>query len=610
MCGLSGYISKTSDKNLEQSLEALSHRGPDASGIWRTKEGAFYLGFGHVRLSILDLTDESNQPFLDTGYSLIFNGEIYNYQEIRTELEELGLQFKTKSDTEVILQSYKVWGLDCIPRFEGMFAFAIADLEKKQVILARDRLGIKPLYYYHDQDEFIFSSEIRGLSPVKQEKLALDQSQYAEFLLNGWLYEPKTGFKDVEKVPPGYCFVYDLDNGRVEKIEYYNPLTSIAPNKEIEFLISESLKLQSLADVRLGLFFSGGVDSSVLALASKGQIDGLFVKYDDAEGQDDSVYALEIASNINMPVETIRIETGKDNPAAILDDFRRVAANTEEPISDFTFLATERIAAKARENGYKVMLSGMGGDELFAGYPRYQVVKNRRLVMSLGFLIKLFSPVLRKIPALAKKADRLLRFSTQTDFFKAYTSLIGYFSPSEVNRLLKDNHACDALWQWGKKQLARLKNLSPLKKAMYFDRLGFLPHNLMVTDKASMLQSIEVRVPLMSNELADFGFHSKDSQLIDRNTGKKPLKQMLLAGLPAELINRKKVGFNPPLDGKINNLGKDLILNTLNSGPVSSICDMNVVKEIVNNHFSGNRNETYKIWQLMYFNFWLEHNSK
>lgn len=311
-----------------------------------------------------------------------------------------------------------------------------------------------------------------------------------------------------------------------------------------------------------------------------------------------------------MPVETISMQTEASNPEAILNDFRRVAENTEEPISDFTFLATELIAAKARENGYKVMLSGMGGDELFAGYPRYQLVRNRYIIIFLSFFIKLFSPVLRKISFLSKKMDRLIRFSTQMDFFKAYTSLIGYFSPSEVNRLLKNKNSCDPLWIWGKKELKKIKHLSPLKKVMYLDRFGFLSHNLMVTDKASMLHAVEVRVPLMSNNLIDFSFHSKDSQLIDSRNYKKPLKKMLFNSLPEELFNRKKVGFNPPLDDKINLLGKELILNTLNSGPVSSLCDMNLIHEIVNNHFAKIRNETYKIWQLIYFNFWLECNLK
>lgn len=609
MCGLSGYISVSGDKNLEQSLEAIAHRGPDASGIWRTHCDAAYLGLGHARLSILDLTENANQPFIKKNYTLVFNGEIYNYQEIRHELQQLGVHFKTQSDTEVILESYVAWGINCIARFEGMFAFVLVDIEKNEVILARDRLGIKPLYYCHNQDGIIFSSEIKGLAPLKEKAIRIDTNQFAEFFLNGWLYEPKTGFHEVEKIPPGHYFIYNLTENKLNNIEYFNSLEGpYLPQNPLN-LITESYQLQSLADVKVGLFFSGGIDSSVLAIAAKGKIDGLFIKYDDIKGSEEAFFAEGIANHLDMSLETIPMHTPADNPQLILDEFRKVASATEEPISDFTFLATERIAAKARAQGYKVMLSGMGGDELFAGYPRYFLMKNRQVLALLSVFVKLLAPVLRKTSFLSKKLDRLLRFATQTNFFKAYTSLIGYYSPKEINRLLKNKQACESFWQWGEQTLKKINHLSPLKKALYLDRIGFLSHNLMVTDKASMLHAIEVRVPLLSNKLLDFSINAQDTSLIDNRNSKKPLLKILSQILPPSLLQKKKVGFNPPLDDKINCLGKDLILQTLNTGPIASICDMHLIHEIVNNHFSKTRNETYKIWQLIYFNFWLEHHA-
>jgi asparagine synthase (glutamine-hydrolysing) len=609
VCGINGLVTIGELQGLENSLQVMKHRGPNASGVWRGDIGAFRIGLGHVRLSIIDLSDAANQPFVsaDGQRVLVYNGEIYNYRALRDELRALGHSFSTESDTEVLFQAYAAWGIDCMRRFDGMFAFALLDKVRGELHVARDPLGIKPLYVWADgQRRIAFASEIRGLRPLTAAPIEADPATYAEFLLNGWLYEPNTGYKGVQKLLPGEYRSIDLNSGDMRSTVYYDPLTRPAPAQNFSTLLTESVALQRVADVKIGLFYSGGLDSSVLAAAS-GPLEGLFVDYSDgnaAEG--DAAYARDIATALGLPLKTVHHDPVSDGPDAVLADFRSVARKTEELIADYTYSASSLLSADARAAGFTVMLSGMGGDELFAGYPRYTLARYRRLVHLLSPALKLGAFALRRRPSMEKKIERLLRFSEEGRFIRAYTSLIGYLSEKEVSSLLGRPDACEPFWAWSESVGARIKHLSPLKQAMYLDRFGFLAHNLMVTDKSSMEHSIEMRVPLMSNDLADLGFAMPDEQLLSHSGGKKPLRQLLASRLSAEQLNRPKVGFNPPLDGKVQVLGKERITDILRTGPIASVVDSAFACHIVDAHFNNLGNQTYKIWQLLYFNFWLE----
>lgn len=609
MCGISGLISTGELNGLEESLQVMKHRGPDATGVWRGKSGRYNVGLGHLRLSIIDLSAAANQPFFsgDGEIILVYNGEIYNYRALREELQAHGCTFKTQSDTEVLLQAYMVWGIECVRRFDGMFAFAVLDRRRNELSLARDPLGIKPLYVWSDgADRIAFASEIRGIRALAGAPIEPDTSCYAEFLLNGWLYEPKTGYRNVEKLMPGEYRTIDLQSGEVRKTNYYLPLQRRAPGRDFAELMAESMTLQRVADVKVGLFFSGGLDSSVLAAAS-GELDGLFVEYAvDAAAMSDAAYARDIAMTLGLPMKVVRHDPVSDGADAILADFRGVARNTEELIADYTYSASSLLSADARASGYTVMLSGMGGDELFAGYPRYKLARYRRLTHGLSPMLKAGAFALRRRPSMEKKIERLLRFSEEGRFIRAYTSLIGYLSEREVSALMGRSDACESFWAWCESMGKEIGHLSHMKQAMYLDRYGFLAHNLMVTDKSSMQHSIEMRVPLMSNELAELGFAMDDANLLSYSEGKKPLRRYLEKRLPASLINRPKIGFNPPLDGKIRTLGKERITDILRSGPISEVLDSDAACRIVNAHFSNAGNQTYKIWQLLYFNFWLE----
>lgn len=611
MCGIAGYVGVRDNHNLELALDRMRHRGPDGRGALVTECQNFRVGLGHVRLSILDLTEAASQPFHseDDRYVVVFNGEIYNHESLRRQLASQEHRFRSRSDTEVLLTAYREWGCDCARRFEGMFAFALLDKVRATVVFCRDPLGIKPLYLMgspHD-GELVFASEIRGIRALAGTRLEPDGAAFGEFLLNGFLYEPQTGFRSVSKLGPGEMLEVSLLSGEMRRWAYHDPLAEPA-QRDFDTLISESMHLQSLADVRVGLFFSGGVDSSVLAAASDQPLVGLHALYQDRAGNalGDSAYVGEIASALGLAVEDVAHAPGDRSVEEIVGEFRAVARGTEEPISDYTYAASEMISRSARERGFKVMLSGMGGDELFGGYPRYVPVRYGRWFRALGKTLSLAAPLLRRVPRFAKRSDRLVGFGTEPDFAMAYTRLVGYFSADEVTSMLGDALGVDRFRHRMETLLTPVQKLSPLKQAMYLDRFGFLAHNLSVTDKSSMAQSIEVRVPLMSNDLAALGIALSDSELLTARETKLPLRGYLARHLPAHLVRRPKVGFNPPLDDKIALLGESVISDLLCSSRLKGVVDPAFSRLLVRQHFSGAKNNTYRLWQLLYFSLWLE----
>ena len=612
MCGISGYLTRQKRPDLAASLAAMRHRGPDASGVHEAALGDFLVGFGHVRLSILDLSTAANQPFISPcgNYVLVFNGEIYNHDELRQRLQKLGTTFRTRSDTEVLLHACITWGAACVAQLDGMFAFALLDIARRQVFCARDPFGIKPFYFrhHHATGEFRFASEIRGLACLSDAPLLPDAACFGEFLLNGFLYEPRTGIAGVEKLGAGETLTINLQDGSAVRHRYDDPLSPMMAAGDTEAALRTALALQVLADVPVGLFFSGGIDSSVLAALAPHPLHGLFMDYRSAAGapaSGDAAYATDIAEKLKLHLEIVPHASGVNSREAILASFQGVARGNEEPISDYTYAAAEELSLRARQRGYKVMLSGMGGDELFAGYPRHLMARWRTAARACASPLQFAAPWLQRHPRLAKKTDRLSRYAAEPDFLRAYTSLIGYFSVAEVSRLLGKTSATENFFTWLDTQQQRISHLSFLKQAMYLDRYGFLAHNLTVTDRASMAHGIEVRVPLLTPQLAAQGFASVDGQLLGLRGGKRPLRKMLNRHLPAALFNRRKEGFNPPLEDKIATLGKDCILAHLAAGPLAATVDMALVTTLVHSHFSGQRNETYKLWQLLYFNEWL-----
>jgi len=606
MCGIVGYISSTS-YNLDNHLLALKHRGPDSSGVYYNTQ----LGLGHTRLSIVDTGAEADQPFISKNqqYIIVFNGEIYNFKALRDMLKTKGYSFSTTSDTEVLLNTYMEYGTDMFTHLDGMFAFTIFDKTKNVILCARDHLGIKPFYYHLDNcnREFFFASELSAIFtfPIKKQ---ISKDAIAEFLFNGWLYEPDTGYQNIYKLHPGEYLQIELDSFKVTKELYFDIATKEPPKSftTIEDNIRHSIALQSYNEVQIGNFFSGGIDSTVIASLLNHKTKNLTIDYGVESFKEDAYFAKKIASILDLNIGFIEISTNM----SALEQIQYVAKSTEDLVSDFTFLATEEISQESKKQDYKIMLSGMGADELFCGYPRYKMIHYDTLYRTMALLLRPLYPILKRKRSIAKKIDRFYAYLSIKSFGVAYSQLLGYFSYDEINILIKDKDSIKKFESKIDNLLLPVKHLSKLKQAMYLDIYGFLSHNFMISDKASMLHSIELRVPLATKEILKKNFYSHETELLSLKKTKLQLRKILYKILPKNYVDRKKAGFNPPLDQIIDSIGKQQILNILKDSEINKYLNTVAINTIIKNHFENKENNTYKIWQLLYLHYWIQYNSK
>ena len=610
MCGISFYYSKESTFSceLKDSLESTKHRGPDALGQFEINFGNSFIGLGHNRLSIIELSDAGSQPMHDgQGISLVFNGEAYNHHYLRSILVEKGYKFEGKSDTEVILKLYVEYGVEAFSMIEGMFGLVVLDVNKSTLYIVRDSIGIKPLYIARTEKGIFGSSEIKGLKPYLDNTVEIDSDDVYEFFNTGFLYEPATGFKNIKKLMPGSIMSINLDTGD-ELISYLKAISEYGNKMLFRESIESAISKQLIADVPLGVFFSGGADSSIIASMS-GDADLFFAEFSSDSSSDiDKKYSKLIANYYNKKLVTHKFLDSEVSVQELIDQVSFVAKNTEEPISDYTFWATYQLSIAARNSGYKVMLSGMGGDEIFAGYPRYHILNKH-------FAFKLFNPVLKLLlklklfpKKLNKRFSRLVSYSSEISWGVAYSRLLGYFSRDELKELFgaRESDCYDSYADRLDRLLGGydgdLKN--KVKMGQYLDKYGFLSHNLMVSDKASMLASIELRVPLLDEALVAYGLSEKSERLIDIRRTKKPLKDVLKSCLPDRFIERPKTGFNPPLDSLINKIGKERLIEELSD--IGGFVDEVFALKLIDNHFSQEQNNSYKIWQLLYFKYWIK----
>ncbi len=611
MCGIVGRVTRQPPGGLDRALAAIAHRGPDATMQAIFDCGGATVELGHTRLSILDLSAAANQPFTSASgrHVIVFNGEIYNHGELRSEMREGGTLFRTRSDTEVLVNGYEREGLAILRRLDGMFAFGILDLAHQRLVLARDPFGIKPMYFTRLEGGGVaFASEIRALSIAANQRAEPDPGCLAEFLLNGFLYEPHSGYNNVEKVPPGHFVQIDLPTFRLTVQRYFDVAPPTMAVSNFKTAIDSELSLQVEADVPVGIFFSGGIDSSALAAAAPRSVDAFFVDYGQSANSD-GTYVQQIADSLGLRLRVSSHREQETSVDIVLDEFQQVAVGTEEPISDYTYLATRLISRAARNAGFKVMLSGMGGDELFAGYPRYAAARRWLAFRRLRLPVTLGARLLRCTPSWSKRADRLASFALSENFEQAYTSLIGYFSAREVCELLGTKVPVEDFYH----RLARLaepvSGQSPLRKAMFLDRHGFLPHNLTVTDRASMAEHIEVRVPLLSPAVDALASAMPESDLIGADGAKLPLRRYLKHHLSEQLLTQPKRAFNPPLDGRIRLIGKQRCEALLLCGPLRDHLHTAPMLRWIDEHYRGIRNHTYRLWQLLYLQLWLNSGS-
>ena len=570
MCGISGimYFNKkffVKKKQIHNMNLTLKHRGPDASGIWISKNKN--IGLGHTRLSIIDLSKEANQPFVDRtkNYILAFNGEIYNYMEIKKKLIDKGYKFKTKnSDTEILLLSYIEWGLKCMDKFRGMFAFAIWDNLKKKVFLIRDRVGVKPLYYKFDSEKLIFSSEIKAILLDPDYIPEIDEESMYHYLTFLCTPAPKTMFKQINKLEAGTWLSFD-EKGNSEKKQYWDPLQdkelidSENINKVLVRTLKESIKYRGISDVDVGVFLSGGIDSSTNAyffsMDSKKKIKTFSIGYDKEYKSYKS--ELNYARIVAEHIKSLHFEKKlrKDDIKNLI--FEMVYFQ-DEPISDPVCVPIFYVSKLARENNVKVCQVGEGADELFFGYTNWLRTSKINLLLNNfffpNFLKKLILLLYKKFNIQYKYTADLLRRSLEKK--PIFWGGAEAFSSFEKNQLfsnsfkkkIKNFDSWDCIrphYEFFNKN-AKYKNIE--NWMTYLDLKIRLPELiLMRIDKMTMANSLEARVPFLDHNLVQKTIDLPKKIKIKKNKLKVLLKDIVKSLLPYDILNRKKQGFGLPL---------------------------------------------------------------
>lgn len=586
MCGIFGYIG-TNNLKIEKNI--LPHRGPDDWGVINCQFGKKEITLFQSRLSIIGLGAQGHQPFQKYyGKILVFNGEIYNYLDIRKRLIiDFSINFITNTDTEVIYESIINLGINkTLEVINGMFAFAYYDVTSEDIYIARDNLGIKPLYYSLCEDNFIFSSEVKTFFELGLRKAELNKDYLGEYFANGWIYEPHTLFKNIYKVKAGHLLKYNMPSGIVTNLKYWD-ITDCSENT-IPPNIANIVINQTISDVPIGNYFSGGIDSSIITyILKENNLLNLNMSMEDSESS--RVNLMQQAYDLDL--KTIHYQ--HDNLAI----YGKLIYYLDEPIADPAIIPAFQLAIESRALERYVMMSGMGGDEIDAGYPRHAILSNSFLLL-LARLTPKF--LIQKIFIDKKRRDifRLKEFAHDMSP-ENYFSLTGYFSKSEISSLIKSD-------EWFKgyhdKIINTCKHVSDKKKYFYLDIKGFLAsHNLIYMDKASMAASVEVRVPLLDKDLTKFFFKDIDKR---KYTGKIRLKGYLKSLIGNNYHETKKAGFRYEINSwLLYDIDWEDIINFFQR---NNLIDIDQLKSYIIEMKSNVDGVAMKLWTIYTLFLWIK----
>ncbi len=625
MCGIFGVSGDFSVDKLEISRDILLHRGPDDNGLFINKTEK--IGLVHTRLSIIETSNLGNQPMISLNnqeYIIIFNGEIYNFQILKEKLQQDGVKFKSNSDTEVLLELYIQEGIEMLLKLNGIFSLAIWDNSKKQLFIARDGLGIKPLYYLNYNNKFIFSSELKAIVNFTEFKKDIDTEALVKYLTFIWCPGVDTPFKNIKKIPPGSAFT--VKNGEIiKRWQWYKLPITEKPSKKLDYKLSkkgllhnlrEAVHSQMISDVPLGSFLSGGLDSSaVVALASevKPNLECYTIenKSSDEGFVDDLYFANKVSKYLNVPLNVVEI-----NSSEMIKNLEFMIYHLDEPIADPAALNVFYICRLAKSQGIKVLLSGSGGDDLLTGYRRHIAVKNDYLldvipanlmnkIISFGKKLNFKGHFLRRLEKLMSGAslgyeDRLLNyFRWNSD--KTIKSLFTEKFRKEINNY-------DSMVDLRDFISGIPSERSKLQKILALEQRFFLTdHNLNYTDKMSMATGVEVRVPFLDPRVIDFAEKIPDKYLQKRNQGKWILKKTMETILPKDVIYRRKTGFGAPLRSWIRKDMKDYVEHILSEKSLKrrGIFSHDKVRSLINENSLGIVDASYTIFSLVCIEIWL-----
>lgn len=625
MCGITGIFDTTDSREISRDLlhrmnETQFHRGPDEGGL-HLEPG---VGLGHRRLSIIDLST-GQQPLFNEDHSVVvvFNGEIYNFQELVPELQALGHVFRTHSDTEVIVHAWEAWGEKCVDRFRGMFAFALWDRNRQTFFLVRDRFGVKPLYYAWLEDgTLIFGSELKSLMQHPGLPREMDPFAVEEYFAYGYVPEPRTIFKRVHKLPPGFTLTQKRGDARAMPRQYWDmPFTPVAvasqeaAEEELVDRLKESIRLRMIADVPLGAFLSGGVDSSavvaMMAAQSSSPVNTCSIAFTDP-----SFNEAEFAKMVADRYKTRHfVETVESDDFSLVNTLANVY---DEPYADSSALPTYRVCELASKH-VKVALSGDGGDEHFAGYRRYRWFRyEERMRAVLPYALR--KPVFGLMGRVYPKADWAPKvFRAKTTFEAlARDTVAGYFhgvsllSDAQRMALFSDSFKRELQGYQAVEVLRRHAAVAPtddpLSLVQYLDMKTYLVGDILTkVDRASMAHALEVREPLLDHDLMGWVSGLPVDMKLRGTEGKFLFKKAMEPYLPHDVLYRKKMGFAVPLAAWFRGPLAQTIRDAVMGERLASTGMFNIsyLRELVEQHQSGRRDNSTALWTLMMFDAFL-----
>ncbi|MEO6301994.1 MAG: asparagine synthase (glutamine-hydrolyzing) [Bacteroidia bacterium] len=626
MCGINGLISELHTveqrKEIVQEMnKTLAHRGPDNDGIWAEDK----ITLGHRRLSIIDLSVDGNQPFFsnDNRYVIVYNGELYNYKELKLELQrsshgsnEQPYFFKTNTDTEVVLAAFVRYGIKCLQLFNGMFAFAIYDTVEKKLIIARDRLGVKPLYYYYGDEGFLFSSEIRPIIHSKIRSFVLNKDVLAEYITYQTVFAPNTIVKGIKVLMPGNYL--EFQNNKASIAEYYslnkfsentNELSYTETCNKVNELLTHSVHRRLVADVPFGAFLSGGIDSSaivgLMSKVSSEKIQTFNVSFDESEFSE-SKYARLIAKKFNTQHHEIKL-----TPSDFLTQLPESLAAMDHPSGDGP--NTYIVSKATKKAGITMALSGIGGDELFAGYDVFKrmsaLQKKSWLNVLPTFSRKAAGYVIqkRKKTVAGNKIEELLG-QQKINFNSAYPLNRSVFTEKELSRFLKNAHPY--------KQINNIVSTIPqvanhLLSAVSIGEVNTYLQNILLrdADQMSMAVALEVREPFLDYRLIDFVLTVNDEQKYP-HTPKKLLIDSLGDLLPNEIVDRPKMGFTLPWQVWLKTELKSFCEKNITEFSNYDFCNKNELQNLWQRFLNNDPTITWsRIWHLVVLNNWIKENN-
>lgn len=610
MCGIAGgvIVSGISKEFIQDLLHNLIHRGPDSGGVFISNDGKF--GLGHRRLSILDLSDVANQPMESAcgRYVIVFNGEVYNYKELASAYN---LNCRTQSDTEVILAVLSKKGIRAIEEFNGMFAFAIFDKIENKLILVRDRLGIKPIYYFKDGTTFLFASELKSLEkhPWLKNKLEVNPQAISSFLHLGYIPRPHSIYKQIKKFPQGHFAIIDT-KGNFDLQPYWKLEDKISSSfeqneksalEQMGYLLKDSVKLRLRSDAPFGAFLSGGVDSSLIAAIASKELSGPLKTFSigfENQNYNEVHYARKVADFLGSNHHEYILE---ENEAIGLID--QMIPTYDEPFGDSSGIPT-MLVSKLASTKVKMVLTGDGGDELFLGYGMYNWAKRLQNPFIKAFE-KPIHHALKAVPTERyRRVAELFRFPVEGMHQHVFSQEQNLFSIRELKYLLEPYVLQEEVFSYKEPMINRI--LEAEEAQAFFDFQYYLPDDLLVkVDRASMKYGLECRVPLLDYRIIEFSLNLSPKLKVKGET-KYLLKKLLYTHLPKEIFDRKKGGFSIPLADWMKGSLKEQIMMVLSQSVLKDAGWVNpiYVMELLKKFYSGTNFLYNRIWVLYQLHLW------